>query len=353
MRVVIVAAPLAARSGVYRSTVDLVQTARRRGLDWHATIGVRADAAGQPVADTGAIDEIVITDHGPGVAREVRRRTAVAVADADADVVITMVPQSDLAIAAGRSTGRALHVAWVRGLPWPGVGEQSHARRWMLRAASRWALGRADAVWATTPLLRDEIRRAASARVVPAGVPLRARLHDGSDAGSLVFAGRVSAEKNAGMVVALARTTAFPARMHGEGPGRAALERASSAGVTWAGWSTADEIWGSPGVFLCPSFREAFGRSAVEAASVGMPMVLSDRTGVAPFLIQDPELAGRFILPPDDHRAWETSVRTLRDDPAMRRRLSDHVSENARSLSIDASLDAAISAIETLPRRNA
>lgn len=351
MRVVIVAAPLTARSGVYRSTVDLVEAARRRGLDWHAHIGVRADAAGEPVMGSDAIDETVVTTHGPGVAREIGRRIATAVADADA--VITMVPQSDLAVAARRSASRAVHVAWVRGLPWPGAGEQHGLRRGLLRTASRWALSRADAVWATTPLLQDEIRRAADAQVVPAGVPLRERVHDGSVAGPLVFAGRISPEKNADLVATLAHATGLPTRVHGDGPGRAELERRSASGVEWVGWSAADDIWSAPGVFLCPSFREAFGRSAVEAASVGMPVVLSDRTGVAPFLVRDSELAARFVLPPDAHRDWEAAVRALQDDPALRRRLSDHVSENARSLSIDASLDAAISALETPLRKNA
>jgi len=350
VRVVILAAPLSARSGVYRSTVELVEAARGRGLDWHAQIGVRRGAAGASARDVTGVTEWVVDAHGFGVANEIRRTSAAFIAEAD--VVITMVPQSDLAVAGLRRPRPGRHVAWVRGLPWAAPGEQSRSRRWQLRAAAHWSLSRADAVWATTPLLRDEIRSVADARIVPAGVPPLARVHDGSTLGPLVFAGRLSAEKNAELFVALARATGHSAVVHGDGPLLEALRAIAPTALAWAGWSRAEDIWRAPGTFVCPSYREAFGRSAVEAASAGMPAVLSDRTGVAEQLINDPDLAARFILPPTALARWIEAIRSLDAEPALRRRLSDHISDNARHLSTGASLDAALSALGTPTRRN-
>ncbi len=351
MRVVIVAAPLSARSGVYRSTVELVEAARGRGLDWRALIGVRRDAAGTPSTACDGITERPVDAHGHAVTAEVRQMATPLVEDAD--VVITMVPQSDLAIASWRGHRPWRHVSWVRGLPWPARGEQSRSRRILLRAAARWSLARTDAVWATTPLLRDEISSVARASVVPAGTPHAPRLHDGSDCGPLVFAGRLSPEKNPGMLVSLVRATGHRGVVHGDGPLATSLRHDAPADVTWAGWSDCRDVWTSAGIFVCPSFREAFGRSAVEAASAGLPSILSDRTGVARQLIRDPHLAERFVLPPTALDAWVAATDALITSAPLRERLSDHLSANARRLTTDASLDAALRAATGLHRRNA
>ena len=350
MRVVIVAAPLSARSGVYRSTTELVAAARARGLDWRAELGMRADAPGTPVRGAAGITEWKADAHGLRVRAEIRR--AVSRAIQAADVVITMTPQSDLAVSGLVRSSRAVHVAWVRGLPWPGRNEQTPVRRGQLWAASRWALGRADAVWATTPLLQREIRSVGRAAVVPAGIPLRPRMHDGIESGPLIFAGRLSVEKNPQLVVDVARACGRTTRIAGDGPLAARLRATATDHVALTGWADPDELWRVPGTFVCPSFREAFGRSAVEAAGTGHPVVLSSRTGVAPLLIRDSDLADRFVLPPDALDRWCDAVRSLDADPALRRRLSDHVSHNARLLSTESSLDAALSALEPLLRRN-
>lgn len=351
MRVVIVAAPLSARSGVYRSTVELVEAARGRGLDWRALIGIRRDAAGTPPTACDGITERQVNAHGVAVTAEIRHMAAPFLDEAD--IVITMVPQSDLAIASSRGHRPWRHVSWVRGLPWPARGEQSRPRSFLLRAAARWSLARADAVWATTPLLRDEISSVARAVVVPAGTPHAPRLHDGSDCGPLVFAGRLSPEKNPGMLISLVRATGHPAVLHGDGPLATSLRHDAPADVSWAGWSDSRDVWRSTGIFICPSFREAFGRSAVEAASAGLPSILSDRTGVARQLIRDPDLAARFVLPPTALDSWLAATDALITSAPLRKRLSEHLSANARHLTTDASLDAALCAATELRRRNA
>ncbi|WIB28092.1 glycosyltransferase [Curtobacterium sp. MCSS17_015] len=149
----------------------------------------------------------------------------------------------------------------------------------------------------------------------------------------------------------MAQRTGRRAVIHGDGPLGRPLRAAAPGLLGWAGWSTPEDMWSTPGIFVCPSFREAFGRSAVEAASSGMPVILSDRTGVAPMLIRDRDLASRFIVPAHDIDAWLAAVDELDSDPDLRRRLSDHVSDNARRLGTEASLDGALAALDQLFRR--
>lgn len=336
MSVLLVAAPLSARSGVYRSTIDLVRAARAAGEDWSAVIGVRPGAGGTPTPEAG-VTEFDIAARGSALLSELRQRLA---AELDrVDTVITMVPQSDVAVAGSRSAAR--HVAWVRGLPWPGPGEQRWTRSAFLRYLETRALRRADAVWATSPLLAEQIRRARRAELVPAGIPLLHRTTDGRDVGPLVWAGRISPEKGAREFLDVVRSTEAPAVLFGEGPLRDALVPDAPDSLTWKGWARPEDVWARPGILLCTSHRDAFGRSPVEAASAGMPVILSDQTGAAPFLYTEQELADRFILPVGDTAAWSRAVRSLIEDEQLRVRVSDHVYANAQRLSIEASFAAA------------
>lgn len=340
MKVAVLASPLSARSGVYRSTIDLVAAARGRGLDWSAAVGVRPDAAGEPTRVRG-VREWTALAHGrssPDEAIRLLDRAGLR----GADVVISMVPQSDVALARGPRPARSSHVAWVRGLPWPARGEQNPLRRAAVRVVEQRALRRADDVWTTSPLLAQQIRSTTRSAIVPAGVPLLERQVDGSQPGTLIWAGRFSSEKHPELFVHLARTLAVPARMHGEGPMRRALELQASGAVDFAGWAAPDNLWTGHGIAVCTSRRDAFGRSPVEAASAGLPVVLSNQTGVAPLLYTDAELRHRFVLPVDEPKRWLRAVRELHEDGELRRLVSDHVHRNASRLSIGNSLDAAL-----------
>jgi glycosyltransferase involved in cell wall biosynthesis len=66
-------------------------------------------------------------------------------------------------------------------------------------------------------------------------------------------------------------------------------------------------------VVVAPATREPFGRTAVEALSLGVPVVLSRDAGVCE-LIHDGEMA--LLRDPHDIPAWIAAVRRLLDDPA-------------------------------------
>lgn len=347
MRVALVAAPLMARSGVHRSAHDLVAAARARGLPWTALLGMRPDAAGAPI-DAPGVTETMLVRHGVDVLREVHRAVH---ADPDvrrADVVVSLVPQSDMVVAASRALRHSPRVAWVRGLPWPAAGEQRGLRRRLLTALESRALRTLDDVWATSPLLAGQVSRARVPAIVPAGVPGLPRTSHGDQEGPLVWAGRLSVEKGPGEYLDLVRRVGGPARLHGSGPMEDGLRRRRIPGLDWAGWLPAERLWRDAGIAVTTSYRDAFGRSPVEAASAGVPVLLSDGTGAAPALYVDPELRRRFVLPLGDHDAWDSAVRDLRGDADLRRRVSDHVHANASELTIERSLDHALQRLRAL-----
>lgn len=338
-RVCFVAAPLMARSGVYRSTHDLVVEARSRGLDWRAVLGTRPTAQGRRT-ETPGVREVTITRHGRAVVDEVREVLDDVPEVARADVVVTLVTQSD--VAWSRSTARRgrLWVAWVRGLPWPAPGEQSTARRVALRFVESAALRRADDVWATTEVLGADVARVRRPHLVPAGIRLPARTSFGERSVPMVWAARLDVDKRPRAFVDIAERSGVPGRLHGQGPLEAGLRAELPPIVSMPGWTDAAELWDGAGFFVGTASREAFGRSAVEAAATGLPIVLGDRYGAAPLLVTDAELRRRFVLPTGETGRWVTAVRDLAGDADLRRRMSDHVAGNASRSSVTASVDA-------------
>ncbi len=339
-KVCLVAVPLMARSGVYRSTYDLVAQARAAGHDWTAVVGLRPSAAGTAPTDAEGVRELVISSHGRALLDEVGNVLRGAPEVQQAEHVVTMITQSDVAMARSRSHVGARWTCWVRGLPWPDAGEQTFLRRKLLRWIETRALRAADDVWATTPILAGQISSARSAAIVPAGIPSGTRVSLGESAANpLVWAGRVDADKRPEFFVELVQALGVAGRVVGDGPLVDRLRAASDGAVEWSGWRPPSQLWTDASLYLGTSRREAFGRCAVEAAQAGLPVVLTDQYGAAPLLFTDPDLQAQFVLPVDDKAAWLRAVRMLLDDEALRRRVSDHVCANAQTLTMAASVE--------------
>ena len=339
-KVCLVSMPLMARSGVYRSTYDLVAQARAAGHDWTAVVGIRPTAAGTAPSDTEGVQELVISSHGRALINDVSDVLRHAPEVQQADHVITMITQSDVAMARSRRQVSAFWTCWVRGLPWPDAGEQTFLRRHLLRRMETRALRAADDVWATTPILAGQIDSARSAALVPAGIPAATRVSRGESADRpLVWAARVDVDKGPEFFLELVQALGVAGRVIGEGPLADRLRATAPASVEWSGWRAPNQLWSDASLYLGTARREAFGRSAVEAAQAGLPMVLTDQYGAAPLLFTDPELQAQFVLPVGDKVSWLKAVRTLLDDAVLRRRVSDHVCANAQSLTMAASVD--------------
>jgi glycosyltransferase involved in cell wall biosynthesis len=336
-RVCFVAVPLTARSGVYMSTFDLVAAARQAGLDWSAVVAMRSTAAGAARTDVEGVFETTIDEHGaallPAIKRLLRSRAEVL----EADVVITMIGQSDIVV---RWMKRGLNGAWVsfvRGLPWPDRGEAGWGRRTVQRLIVKNAMKHADEVWATTEVLAKSIASAGAPVLVPAGVPIaqRTSLGERSYDGIAVFAGRLDRDKRADFFQDVMRHSELRGRIYGDGPLRDDLLSTNPVNVEFAGWVGSQALWSEASVFLGTSRREAFGRSAVEAAMRGVPVILSDEYGCAPLLVTEKYFRDLFILPLKNPKVWSASLKLLLDDEALRRRYSDHIYSNALRMGIE------------------
>lgn len=335
-----VAAPLIARSGVYNSTLELVRAGRAVGHDWRALIGVSAGAGGAPTDDDG-VTELSIEPGGVGGVRRLARILAENDRVATADVVIGLIPQTDMALA---MTGLPW-IAYLRGLPWPDAGESSRAKTVVWRSLEQLALSRALAVWATTPLLARQVGSSVDRIVTPGLVPPD---FDAQDLGArFVWAARYSIDKHPDLFIdALRSDTTLVGAMYGSGPLEEMIADAAPSNVEVAGWVTREQVWRGARAYVGTSTREAFGRSAVEAAMIGIPVIVSDRFGCAPFLYTDPELRERFVLPIDDALAWTRAMQTMRDDDAMWSRARHHLLANAQTLGISAAVERVSAAAE-------
>ena len=146
--------------------------------------------------------------------------------------------------------------------------------------------------------------------------------------GTFVYVGRLASQK--GLPVALAALVEVPAArllVVGDGPERGALEarvRELALGdrVTFAGSRSRDEVLralaGSRAAVL-PSLWENLPHAAVEALSVGAPVVATAVGGV-PEVIHDDE--NGLLVPPGDVAALAAALQRMLSDDQLRDRLA-------------------------------
>lgn len=334
MRICFVAAPLVARSGVYNSTLEAVAVARSRGMDWTAVVGVSKEAAGTP-SEADGIYEIETEPGGLGGVRSLAKRLQDLAPVQNADVVISMIPQSDMALSLTSLTW----IAYLRGLPWPAAGESSWAKAAVWRMLEVLALRRAKDVWATTPTLAREVGGTVK-RIVPPGLTPPEIGAGGGVQKKFVWAARYGQDKNPGLF--LDTLQALPTAsgvMYGTGPLQEDMTRNAPANVVVAGWATRAHIWNDALAYVGTSTREAFGRSAVEAAMLGIPVVVSDQFGCAEMLFTDAELRSLCVLPTGGSSAWVSTLARIASDSTLRTRIAEHVKMNAAELTTASAVD--------------
>lgn len=229
-------------------------------------------------------------------------------------------------------------MAFVRGLPWPAAGESSAVKRLIWKTLEAAAFRRAEEVWATTTILRADMGHGSSTKIVPAGIASVARAWDGSgNRDTAVWAARFHTDKNPALFLAALRGQDFAGRMHGVGSLEQVVRADAPTNVDVAGWTSPDALWQDAFAYVGTSHREAFGRSALEAAMAGVPVVISDSFGVADMLVTDDDFLQRFVLPNGDLDRWRQALADLHDDESLRRRYSEHLVANAQMLTIEAS----------------
>ena len=195
----------------------------------------------------------------------------------------------------------------------------------------------------------DDVTRAAAKAGLPAGVPW------------FVYVGGFNPHKHLDVIVrahaAIARARENPPHLvlvgtidsdvfHGtRATVLAEIERAGTAPlVHWPGFVPDEELrhlLSGAVALLIPSENEGFGLPAVEAAACGTP-VIATLASPLPELLAD----GGFFVAPRDESALQDAMRTLLDDPALRRAMGARARERASRLSWSTAARAALGALK-------
>ena len=202
-----------------------------------------------------------------------------------------------------------------------------------LRAVRTVALRRAAHVLCPSAYLRDLVVGWGIApervTVVPNPAPAAVDATDGAvrDRGSLVFAGRLNAQKSiATLLAAVARVDEATLTIAGDGPERAALERRANAPplagrVRFVGTRPREsvlELFRNADAAVLSSAWENFPHTLVEALAVGTPVIATDVGGVSE-VVED----GRngLLVRPGDADAFADALRRYLADAELRAQL--------------------------------
>ncbi len=100
-----------------------------------------------------------------------------------------------------------------------------------------------------------------------------------------------------------------------------------------------EQFMAAADVFCLPSYREGFGVVLIEAAGVGLPSVASRIYGITDAVVDG--VTG-VLHPPGDRGALAAAMRTLADDPALRRKLGDAARARVRQSFTEAQVTGAL-----------
>ncbi len=311
------------------------------GIETHvADLAGRQSARGDTVtvltpAEAGSDGE---TEADDGPVRVLRVGGAVAGAEqlADYDVVhahVSAVSPFASMVAARAARTRLPTVVTVHSL-WSGLGPLPTL------AAGAYGLWFAPVVWtavsrAAAELVRPALPGRTEVRVVPNAVTAAARTATPADSAPvrIVSTMRLAARKRPRQLLRMMRTLQhrsgrpFELVLVGDGPLRGALERmvhreGLSGRVTLTGRLNRSEVLdrvAAADVYAAPATRESFGIAALEARSLGLPVVGRTGTGLAEFITHGVEglLAG-------SDREMVRALQLLVEDAGLRWRISEH-----------------------------
>ena len=177
---------------------------------------------------------------------------------------------------------------------------------------------------------------AVNVRVIPNGVEMPAHVGAEAEPAEVLYAGRLSPEK--GVLELLDAAQGLNLVVAGDGPLRDHVPFARG----FVPHDELQQLYARAAVVACPSRREGFGVTCLEAMAHGRPVVAT-RVGGLLDLVVDGETG--IVVPPRDPAALRSALERLLADPDLRRRLGSAGRERARTqFSWEAVTDATVAA---------
>ena len=160
-------------------------------------------------------------------------------------------------------------------------------------------------------------------RVIPNGVELPAEVGEEARPPEVLYAGRLAKEKGvlellqaANLVTQCYKERGWRLVVVGDGP----LRRRVPGARGFVPPGELARLYGRAAVVACPSRREGFGVTCLEAMAHARPVVASDVGGLRD-LVLDGETG--LLVPPRDPAALRAALERLLADAGLRRRLGD------------------------------
>jgi glycosyltransferase involved in cell wall biosynthesis len=226
----------------------------------------------------------------------------------------------------------------------------SEIRRDYATLAARHAT-RADGVVVPSEYTRGQVQSRLGVErerliVCSPGAPEWPRRDEPQHPGPILFVGTIDPRKN---VIGLLRAYADLTAQHPDAPPLVMAGRVNEQFLTrlratpdlrtvvdraqWLGYVSDArrlELYRAASMLVLPSFDEGFGLPVLEAMTVGVPVVASNRGSL-------PEVTGDSgqLVDPDDHAGLAAAMARILEDPAERRRMSDGGVLRARAYSWD------------------
>jgi glycosyltransferase involved in cell wall biosynthesis len=351
--VLVVAAPFVSRAGVY--------TSLRRTLPVVADAGISVGVLWSSRVPGGELPgDWVLRVEEPRFSALRQRALTGQLRDAikswKPDVLLSVLPQSDMACAKVASALKIPWIAMIRGRPFPTGREASALKKIVWRASIRRAYRSATMRIAVSADLAEEVRDGI-------GVNVDEIVYNGVDLDGYPFRSRTSAQPRVGFVGRLtdakaplvlcdvARILDRPVEIIGDGPLKDRLE-AIAAGdprIHPRGWLPSAQAMQEIDILVVPSLREAFGNVILEAGASGAALV-ARRSGGVPEILERDELLRTYCQVPEhaDAADFAAAVQRILDDGELRAEIARRLYEMIRR---DFSVTAAAEDLTRLVRR--
>ena len=212
----------------------------------------------------------------------------------------------------------------------------------------------------------NEFFRTAAERARPNRERLRAELGLKLGRAVILFASKMQQHKRAAdLLEAYTRLSADgiaePAAylvLAGDGEERASLERRARElkwdSIRFIGFRNQSELpalYDLSDVFVLPSEHEPWGLVVNEAMNAGKPVIVSDRVGAGPDLVDDG--VNGFVYPARDFAALAERLRRIIDSPEHRKAMGSRAREKVALLDFAADRDGLLAALDSIVGKKA